>query len=141
MDYRQTYLSAAESFCDLVSRLPAESWDEVGLGATGQLLSREGLDLVRNLADQASQALAVAGDDDVVVTAVGGMRVRDWMPTRTFELVVHGLDAARAANVPIEFSPASVTEALEVAAAMGDGALVLRALSGRAVLPTGFSVV
>ena len=113
--------------------------------ATGQFLGHDGLDLVRGLAQRATQALAAVGDDDVVATAVGGMRVRDWMQTRTFELVVHGMDAAEAANVPIEFAAEPVSEALilaaSIATAVGDGPVVLRALTGRAVLPNGFSVV
>jgi hypothetical protein len=73
------------------------------------------------------------------------MRVRDWLPTRTFELVVHGLDAAEAAGVAYDLAPEAIAEAAaqaaRVAAAVGDGPLVLRALTGRAALPEKFSIV
>ena len=39
-------------------------------------------------------------DDPVISTIFGGMRLSDYLPTRTFELVVHGLDIARAAQLP-----------------------------------------
>jgi hypothetical protein len=73
------------------------------------------------------------------------MRVRDWVPTRTFELVVHGLDVAAAAGVPFELALDAVTEsvtlAARAAAAAGDGPLLLRALTGRNRLPEHFSVL
>lgn len=34
-----------------------------------------------------------------MTTAAGGMRLGTWLPTRTFELVVHSLDLATAARV------------------------------------------
>ncbi|MEV4347956.1 maleylpyruvate isomerase N-terminal domain-containing protein [Actinoplanes sp. NPDC049596] len=101
--------------------------------------------LIGELAGRATQALAAVGDDDVVSTPVGGMRVRDWLPTRTFELVVHGLDVAAAAEVPVAFPDGAVTEttvqAARIAAAVGEGPAVLFALTGRAPLPKGFSVL
>jgi hypothetical protein len=101
--------------------------------------------MVSDLAGRATAALAAVGDDDVVATPVGGMRVRDWLPTRTFELVVHGMDVAAAAGVPFDPPEAAVAEATilaaRVAVAVGDGPPVLRALTGRTALPDGFSVV
>jgi hypothetical protein len=112
---------------------------------TGKWLGDEPAARVSELAGQATAALAAARDDDVVGTPAGGMRVRDWVPTRTFELVVHGLDIAAAAEVPFELAPEAVAEtvtlAARVAAAVGDGQLVLRALTGRGGLPEQFSVV
>lgn len=112
---------------------------------TGKWLGDEAATRVGELAGQATSALAAARDDDVVVTPAGGMRVRDWLPTRTFELVVHGMDLAAAAEVAFELPPevvaGSVTLAARVAAAVGDGELVLRALTGRGALPPHFSVV
>jgi len=100
---------------------------------------------VNELVGRATAALAAVGDDDVVTTPIGGMRVRDWLPTRTFELVVHGMDVAEAAGVPFDAPEAAVAEATvlaaRVAAAVGDGPLVLRALTGRTPLPDGFTVV
>ncbi|MEV6300140.1 maleylpyruvate isomerase family mycothiol-dependent enzyme [Actinoplanes sp. NPDC051861] len=112
---------------------------------TGKNLGDQPAQVISGLIGQATSALAVAGDDDLVATPAGGMRVRDWLPTRTFELVVHGSDAARAAGVPIDLGPEAVSEAValaaRIAAAVGDGLPALRALTGRGSLPSGFSVV
>ncbi|GGL09008.1 maleylpyruvate isomerase N-terminal domain-containing protein [Mangrovihabitans endophyticus] len=100
---------------------------------------------VQDLAGRATAALAEAGDDDVVASAIGGMRLRDWITTRTFELAVHGLDTARAADLPFEVSAEVLADAAamaaRVAATVGDGAPVLRALTGRGALPEGFSII
>ena len=97
---------------------------------------------VSELVGLATAALAAVSDDDVVTTAIGGMRVSDWIPTRTLELVVHGLDLAAAAEVPFE-PPLEETAVLltRVAVAVGDGSVLVRALTGRGALPEGFSVV
>jgi uncharacterized protein (TIGR03083 family) len=112
---------------------------------TGAWLGDDAATRVGELAGQATAALAAAHDDDVVTTPAGGMRVRDWLPTRTFELVVHGTDIAAATGVTFDAPPDAVAEAValaaRVAAAVGDGELVLRALTGRAGLPEKFSVV
>jgi uncharacterized protein (TIGR03083 family) len=101
--------------------------------------------LVRDQVGQATAALSAVADDDVVTTAAGGMRVRDWLPTRTFELVVHGLDAAAAAGIdyglPLDAIAESTTLAARLAVALGDGPAVLRALTGRAPLPEKFSTI
>src|SRR5690349_22550757 len=113
--------------------------------ATGASLGDDPAALIGELAGRATHALAEAGDDDIVTTPAGGMRVRDWLPTRTFELVVHGTDLATAAEVPFDLPPEVVAEAVTLAArvavAVGDGGLVLRALTGRGGLPEHFSVV
>ncbi len=112
---------------------------------TGAWLGDDAAARISDLAGQATAALAAARDDDVVTTPAGGMRVRDWLPTRTFELVVHGMDIAAAAQVPFELPPdvvaEAVTQAARIAAAVGDGGAVLRALTGRSPLPEHFSVV
>lgn len=89
----------------------------------------------------------VAGDGDpLIATALGGMRLRQYLPTRTFELVVHGLDIARAAGLPAPvYGEGLLTEVLaltaEAAVLRGRGPEVLLALTGRDPLAPGFSVV
>ncbi|MFD1369923.1 maleylpyruvate isomerase N-terminal domain-containing protein [Actinoplanes sichuanensis] len=113
--------------------------------ATGAALGDDPADLVSHYIGQATGALAVAGDDDLVATPVGGMRVEDWLPTRTFELVVHASDAAVAAGLPIDFDPDTLAStaalAARIGAAIGHGIPTIRALTGRTTLPTGFSVL
>jgi hypothetical protein len=112
---------------------------------TGRTLGDNPAPTIGALAGAATQALAAVGDDDIVTTPAGGMRVRDWLPTRTFELIVHGIDAALAAEVPHGFAEESVAVAAVLAArtavAVGDAEPLLRALTGRGDLPRGFSVV
>lgn len=78
-------------------------------------------------------------------TVFGGMRVAAYLPTRTFELCVHGLDIASAAGVPIDLPTAALEEtcglAVATAVRSGRGVDVLTAMTGRRDLPRGFSVV
>lgn len=87
-----------------------------------------------------------AGEDRLIrVIGGSGIRLHSYLPTRTFELAVHGLDIAAAAGVPFTLPDEVLVEttllATRIAVALGDGATVLRALTGRATLPGGYSVV
>jgi hypothetical protein len=112
---------------------------------TAEQLRDDPARLVGQLAGLATHALASAGDDDIVTTPAGGMRVRDWLPTRTFELVVHGIDAAAASGVPhnlgLEAVAEATTLATRLAVALGEGDALLRALTGRGELPPKFTVL
>jgi hypothetical protein len=67
------------------------------------------------IADRAARALSVvraADPDAVVATPFGGIRVRDYLPARTFELAVQGLDLVTASDcrpgvLPPRWKPAS----------------------------------
>ena len=88
---------------------------------------------------------ALAGDDPVVETIIGGMHVSDYLPTRTFELVVHGLDVARAVGTPYTPPTDALAETLAAASSsalvQGLGVEVLLALTGRQALQPGRTVV
>jgi uncharacterized protein (TIGR03083 family) len=92
-------------------------------------------------------ALVQRAENPLLTTAAGnGMRLRTYLPTRTLELVVHGLDIATAVGLPApEYRHAVLSEVAEVAAGaavlQGHGLELIRALTGRAPLPGGFSVV
>jgi len=82
----------------------------------------------------------------VIATIAGGMRLSVYLETRTFELVVHGVDIADALGVaPPAFGSEVWRAALELAAAVvaltDDAPVLVRALTGRAGLPPGFSIV
>ncbi|HUQ57864.1 maleylpyruvate isomerase N-terminal domain-containing protein [Lentzea sp.] len=100
---------------------------------------------VRRFADRAVAAVDAADPDALVTTAAGGMRLANWLPTRTFELVVHSMDVASAADVrvdlPVDALAESAALAARLAAVTGSGQQVLLALTGRRRLPAGFSVV
>ena len=89
----------------------------------------------------------VGGADDPLVVVIGGLGIRlsNYLPTRTFELAVHGLDIARAAHVdfspPAEVLDEAAALAARVGVALGQGTAVLLALTGRTTLPDAFSVV
>jgi hypothetical protein len=83
--------------------------------------------------------------DPVIETIAGGMRLSNYLPTRTFELVVHSLDVATATGLepelPAELLAEAAALAARVAVVQGHGVQVLLALTGRAPLPPAFSVV
>ena len=99
----------------------------------------------RALADEAVRVAEATDPGLVVHTIVGGMRVAAYLPTRTFELCVHGLDLAAATGIPVDLPPQAVEEASTLgavaAAQRGLGADLLLAMTGRCGLPPGFSVV
>lgn len=117
--------------------------------AAGEALGADPVAALHSAYDAATAALDdlddLAGDDPVVVTAGGGMRVGDYLPTRTFELTVHCLDIAAATGIDFAPPPAALAEALGVAVGsaleLGLGSDVLLALTGRRPLPDGCSVV
>lgn len=107
-----------------------------------------GADPAAAMRQQADRSLALVADADgerLVGAPVGGMRLRDYLPTRTFELIVHTLDLAAALGHSVEPPPEALAASLEIATQLalrrGHGAVVLRALTGRCRLPIGFSVV
>lgn len=89
----------------------------------------------------------LASVDDPLIEVIGGLglRLHTYLPTRTFELAVHGLDIARAVGIPFDLADDVVDEALvlagRVAALGGHGQTVLLSLTGRGDLPPSFSIV
>jgi uncharacterized protein (TIGR03083 family) len=79
-----------------------------------------------------------------VTTIAGGMRLKDYLPTRTFELAVHTADLATALGSPPDVPATAAAQALglvtDLAVAEGRAGPLLLAATGRA-LPTGFSVL
>lgn len=141
--------SAAE-YLDLTARL--------AVGAAHDAITQRGVAAGEALGDDPSAALqewyaaaqlALDGlgpaEDPVVETAAGGMRVSDYLPTRTFELTVHSMDIGRATGLEHRPPEAALAESLSIAASsalrQGLGPAVLLALTGRERLPDGCSVV
>ena len=89
----------------------------------------------------------LAGVDDPLITVIGGagIRLHSYLPTRTFELAVHGLDIARAIGIsfvlPTDVLEEATLLAARIAAVEQHGETVLLALTGRAELPQLFSIV
>jgi uncharacterized protein (TIGR03083 family) len=100
---------------------------------------------VDRLVAQALADIDAAGDPLMQVIGGIGIRLSTYLPTRTFELAVHGLDIARAVGLSWDVPPEVLIEANELAAriavASGQGEAVLLALTGRAALGPDFSLV
>ena len=132
----------ADYFVDGIAGAAAAGVAERGVAA-GAALGPDLVASVRRLVELVSADLAAADPDQLLATFAGGMRLRDYLPTRTFELVVHGLDISLAAPVP--WTPplgalrAATELATEVALRRGEGTLLLRLVTGRE--PGGFSIV
>ena len=111
----------------------------------GLALGDDPAGFVRGLQDRVRDKLAGHEPSYVLTTIVGGMPLGEYLRTRTFELVVHGLDIAHASGVEPSFDPSALldaaTLAAEVAVESGRGSALLLGLTGRAGLPEGFSIV
>jgi uncharacterized protein (TIGR03083 family) len=89
----------------------------------------------------------LADREDRLIQVIGGLGIRlsAYLPTRTFELAVHGLDIAAALDIQFSLPEKVLSEATVLAArialASGDGSAVLTSLTGRTTLPASFSVV
>jgi uncharacterized protein (TIGR03083 family) len=112
----------------------------------GLALGDDPVGAVRNLVSRVTALVAASPDDAPVTTRLGCASLLAYLPTRTFELTVHGLDlvAALGADRPAVFDApiiASIELAAATAARGSDAAAVLLALTGRRGLPAGFSVI
>ncbi|WP_395727925.1 maleylpyruvate isomerase N-terminal domain-containing protein [Nakamurella sp.] len=111
----------------------------------GAALGDDPVATVRDLVDRCRVALDATPGDPVIETIVGGMHLEQYLVTRSFELVVHGLDIGAATGRPYDPPAAALTESLrlavDVAVLGGRGPELLLALTGRRQLPAGFSVV
>ena len=113
---------------------------------TGDTLGHDPAGAVRELVQRVTALVRQTPGDALLATPAGTMTLLDYLPTRTFELAVHGLDLARALGLP---TPASlgpgIAASLELAGAIGArlptaGDLLLL-ITGRTDLPGGLSVV
>lgn len=122
--------------------------------AAGAALTADPASFVDTLAQRVVarvRQLAEDGADPAIESIVGGITLSDYLPTRTFELVVHGFDilaaigAAATGTGHPDVGSAALREATvlasEIAVLRGDGHGLLLALTGRTPLPPGFSVV
>ena len=111
----------------------------------GAALGDDPAGYVRDLRDRVAALLPTYADDYLLVTIAGGMRLDEYLRTRTFELVVHGLDIAAATGTDPSSPPAALADATmlaaEVATRSGHGERLLLALTGRGSYPAGLSVV
>jgi len=107
-----------------------------------------GSDPAAAVAQIAARVVALIDTQDgteLVTTIAGGMRLGDYLPTRTFELAVHTADLATVLGVPLDVPATAAVQALRIVAdlAVADGLAgpLLLAATGRPGLPAGFSVL
>ena len=129
---------------DYASNVGAADIVERGRQA-GTNLGEDPIATIDGLLSQVLDELATAGDPLIAVIGGLGIRLGNYLPTRTFELAVHGLDIARAVGispaVPAEVLEDATVLAARIAVAEGHGETVLLALTGRGGLPPSFSIV
>ena len=152
-----TYLRATADREDVTSPADYYAWvrEHLSTADTGAIVER-GRQAGRDLGEHPAitvdalleRALAdVEAVEDPLITVIGGLglRLSTYLPTRVFELAVHGLDVASATG--LDFTPPEdvLAEATVLAARisvrLGSATPVLLALTGRSDLPPGFSVV
>jgi len=137
-------LTSAAAYLAAIARVDPASVTHRGRAA-GAALGDDPVAALHSLVDRVPPLLE-RDDDPLITTALGGIRLSNYLPTRTFELVVHGLDIARSAELAApDYSAELLTEVLELTAAAavlhGSGTEVLLALTGRVDLRPGFTVV
>ena len=101
--------------------------------------------MVRGFAMYVKNKLEELSDDFIMDTPVGGIRLVDYLPTRTFELIIHTMDLAKAISVDVQ-PPESGLEATvqilgQLALYRGHAPTLALAATGRHGLPDGFSVL
>ncbi|WP_129337333.1 maleylpyruvate isomerase N-terminal domain-containing protein [Cellulomonas endophytica] len=137
---------SATAYYVATSALAASAEVEARGRAAGADLGEDPAAAVGVLAARVVPLVAAADGDGLLTTAAGGMRLRDYLPTRTVELVVHTADLALALGLPPDPPPAAAREALavlaELAVTTGRAGPLLLAATGRpGALPPGFSVL
>jgi uncharacterized protein (TIGR03083 family) len=111
----------------------------------GTALGADPAAAVARIAARVLRLVDTRNGTELVTTIAGGMRLADYLPTRTFELAVHTTDLVTALGVPPEVPATAAAQALDLVAdlAVADGLAgpLLLAATGRQGLPAGFSVL
>jgi hypothetical protein len=111
----------------------------------GSALGHEPAAAVAQLAARVLPLVGTCDGTELVTTIAGGMRLADYLPTRTFELAVHTADLAGALGEPADVPATAAVQALELVAGLavagGRAGPLLLAATGRSGLPAGFSVL
>jgi Mycothiol maleylpyruvate isomerase N-terminal domain len=150
----ETYLARPASAADIASstdyfRATRAAAANPAVAARGRDAGTAlGSDPATAVAQIAARVLALVDTQEgteLVTTIAGGMLLRDYLPTRTFELAVHTADLATVLGAPPDVPATAATQALTIVAdlAVTDGLAgpLLRAATGRPGLPAGFSVL
>jgi uncharacterized protein (TIGR03083 family) len=111
----------------------------------GAALGADPASAVAVIADRVLALVDACDGTEPVTTIAGGMRLSDYLPTRTFELAVHTADLATALGVPPDVPTTAAAQALGIIAAVavedGRAGPLLLLATGRSSVPAGFSVL
>ncbi len=113
--------------------------------ASGVALGEHPERSVAQISARVTARVSSAGECSRVSTPVGVMRLRDYLPTRTFELTVHTSDLASALGRLDTPPRTAAAESLRLVSDFimrnGQSLPVLRAVTGRGGLTAGFTVL
>jgi uncharacterized protein (TIGR03083 family) len=150
----ETYLARPAADVDITSapeyfRATSVAAADPAVAARGRDAgSALGSDPAAAVAQLTARVLALIDSHDgtaLVTTVAGGMRLADYLPTRTFELAIHTADLATALGVPPDVPATAAAQALAIIADLaltgGLAGPLLLAATGRSALPAGFSVL
>jgi len=143
------HVASPEAYYALLSAQTGEGANAAAVAQrgrqAGEALGADPRAAFRDLVDRAVARVTAADPDALIETIAGGIQVGAYVPTRTVELVVHGLDIAAATGLPAAFSRPALAEAAAVltrtGVELGHGPELLGALTGRTALPPGFTTV
>jgi uncharacterized protein (TIGR03083 family) len=131
-------LSTAVTYLAAAGLASPEAIAQRGVAAGGEL-GEDPAASVAFLADESAELVRAMPADRLVSTIAGGMRLEDYLPTRTLELVIHGLDLANAIGssaVPPDGPARSTLELLvELQVGQGRSPALIRSLAGRSSVP------
>ena len=96
---------------------PGPTW-RPGAGTRGRRSGPDPAGAVAAIAARVVPLVAACSGEEVIETIAGGMRLADYLPTRTFELVAHTVDLASALGLPLDVPPGPALQALEMVSAL-----------------------
>jgi hypothetical protein len=150
----EEYLARPAATVEVASA--AEYFRAISAAATGPAVAARGVEAgtalgtdpptaVAEIAARVIPLVEARDGTELLTTIAGGMRLADYLPTRTFELAVHTADLATALEVPLDVPASAAAQALrlvtELAVAEGVAGPLLLAATGRPGLPAGWSVL
>ena len=101
--------------------------------------------MVRGFAMYVKNKLEELSDDFILACPIGGIRLIDYLPPRTFEIVIHTMDLAKAVGVDAKPPEAGMEATLQIMGQLaihrGQASELILASTGRGGLPEGFSVL
>lgn len=152
----ETYLSAPPAVEDNLPdaeayyvRVLGEYTDNEAIAARGvaagdALTPDSGIEFAAAL-DRGMALIRESGPHRLVAVGDFGIRLEEYLRTRVFELVIHGMDIAKATGLEHGLSDAVIAEVADLSARVavrkGFGQDILFALTGRRPLPGRFSIL